>query len=57
MLVMYAYEGEMTRYGLLGLLFMAEFIVVSMINGQDVKNAIYLSIETWASHAADELLS
>ncbi len=47
MLVMYAYEGEMTRFGLLSLLFMSEFIAVSIMDGHDVKNAIYLSVETW----------
>ncbi len=47
MSIMYLYEGEMSRYGMCNLLFMAIFVGITIVNGHDIKNAIYLTAETW----------
>ncbi len=47
MLVMYLYEAEMSRFGFFNLLFMGVFIASTLINANDMKNSIYMAIETW----------
>ncbi len=41
----YLYEKEMTRYGLLNLVFFMSYLSFTVINGGDLKNAVYNTIE------------
>lgn len=47
MLVLYLYQGEMSRYGLLSFAFMMFLLAVTLINGQDFKNCLYIALQFW----------
>lgn len=47
MFVLYLYEGEMSRYGLVNFAFMAFLLTVTLINGQDFKNCFYTALQLW----------